>query len=509
MIEILKNTPFGFVFEILNESCYFSKNEYEIYLNGKFLKTSHVNVESIYGLKPETRYDIRIKGLELDMDFKIETVKASFVIDVRHYNAKGDGISNDTQSLNAAIYCAPLGATIYIPKGEYLVNGIFLKSNVNLYLEDGARLIQSTNRDDMAILKGYQRSYDFNDSTINASWEGNPLDSYCSLIYGKNVKNVNIFGSGKLDGNGDKSGFWEYPKCKKEAFRPKNISLIECENITISSITSENSSSWNIHPYCSKSIYLYDLKIYSIETSPNTDGINPESSEDVKIIGCKFSVGDDCIAIKSGKFFMSQFKFRSTKDVLIKNCYMEKGHGAVVMGSEISCGVKDVLVTQCYFKDTDRGIRIKTRRGRGSKSVLDHIMVKNIIVERVKHCFVVNMFYNCDPDGRTLYVRDKNLMKKDEETPSIKNIEISNMICSGITGSAIFIYGLPESKVSNITIKNSSFEFSKERLLECPDMMDDFSLEKPIDLFIENGENILLEDNLFIGGNFHDSRVFR
>lgn len=499
MYKILKNTAFGFIFELENNYSYHTNITYEIYINNKLYCSTNKNVVSVFGLKPNTNYEVKLKGFEEEIIFKVKTKNPSYIINVRDYNAKGDGVCCDTSAINIAIYSAKSGATVYIPKGIYIVDQILLKSNVDIYLEKGAVLRQSVNRSDLSVLKGYEKNYNHTEAYINASWEGSPLDCYCSLIYGKDIENVHIYGHGEVDGNGDLGQWWINPKIKNVAYRPKNIFLVECKNITVSGLASQNSASWNIHPFYCSYISFYDLKIRSVCTSPNTDGLNPESCKDVEIIGCHFSVGDDCIAIKSGKYFMSKSHYAPTKNVVIRNCYMQKGHGGVVVGSEMSCGVKDVLVTKCIFEETDRGFRIKTRRGRGNKAIVNNIKFFNVRMNKVKHCFVINMFYNCDPDGKSDYVRNKNITVKDEEAPSIKNIEISNIIAKDIVGSAVFIYGLPESKVENICIKDNIFEFYKERINEVPAMMDDFDVIKNLGVYINNGTNVKLDNNEFIG----------
>lgn len=499
MYNILKNTPFGFMIELENELCYDEDREYEIYINDCFYLTSNKNVISMFGLKSNTDYKVEIKGLSNDILINMKTEKLDYLINVLDFNAKGDGANNDTSAVNAAVYSAPPHSTVYFPKGAYLVNQILLKSNVNLYLEKGAVIKQNTNREDLAVLKGFQKNYEHTAAIINASWEGHPLDCYCSLIYGKYVENIHIYGEGALDGNGFEGDWWLNPKVKNVAYRPKNVFVAYCNNITISGLTSQNSASWNIHPFYCDNVNFYCLYIKSVDDSPNTDGINPESCEDVQIVGCHFSVGDDCITLKSGKYFMSQAYYKKTKNVTIRNCFMQKGHGGVVFGSEMSCGVENVLVTQCLFQDTDRGLRFKSRRGRGNRAVVDGVKVFNVKMERVVHCFVVNMFYNCDPDGKSDYVKNKNITVKDNETPSISNIEISNLVSSDISGSGVFIYGLPESKVENILIENSSFHFANERVNECPAMMDDYEVIENLGIFIKNGVGINIRNNHFTG----------
>jgi len=501
--EILKITPFGFVFELLGDSCFFAeKGEYEIYLNDEFYMKSDRNIVSLLSLKYETNYKVCIKGYQdEDIFFSVKTLTPGCIINVKDYNATGDGVTCDTSAINMAIYCAPKYSTVYIPKGKYMVDQVLLKSDIDIYLERGAIICQTINRDKLAIIKGYQRNYDHSHGEINTTWEGHPLDCYSSLIFGKDVENVHFYGDGIIDGNGDIGGFWENPKVKGKAFRPKNILLVNCCNVDVSGLTSINSASWNVHALYSTYLHFTCMKIESIEESPNTDGINPESSSNIEIRGCHFNVGDDCIAIKSGKYYMSVVHPCPTSNVVIRQCYMEKGHGGVVIGSEMSCGVMDVFVSQCLFRETDRGLRIKTRRGRGKSAIVNGITFENVIMDRVKHCFVINMYYNCDPDGKSNYVRSKEMRERDEFTPTVENIHLTGVNAQNITGSAVFIYGLPESKVSQVRVENCSFSFAEEsqRIHECPAMMDDFEVVENLGVFVKNAKNVTMNDNIIDG----------
>ena len=98
---------------------------------------------------------------------------------------------------------------------------------------------------------------------------------------------------------------------------------------------------------------------------------------------------------------------RPCEDVTIRQCCMRDGHGSVTIGSEMAGGVKNLTVRDCLFLETDRGLRIKTRRGRGKDAVVQGILFENIRMDHVRTPFVINCFYFCDPDGHTEYVRSK------------------------------------------------------------------------------------------------------
>lgn len=494
-------TPFGFVLKLGEDGNYFTRMPYTLFLNGKARLTGSEIVVSVFGLVPDTEYLVEIEGLGEPLRTNIRTQNCRFAMNVREYNAAGDGKRSDTAAIHAAIYSAPPGSVVVFPPGEYLVEQVFLKSGVDFYLQQGAILRQNPDRDTLAILKGYQKNLNFSAATINAMWEGNPLDCFCSLVYGKDVERVRIYGEGTLDGSGKEGGWWNEPKRKNRAYRPRNLSLVNCREITVCGLTSRNSAAWNIHPFCCENLEFYGLHIKSDPHSPNTDGLDPECCENVQITGCRFQVGDDCIAIKSGKLFMGRRHFQPSRGISVSHCLMEEGHGGVVIGSEISCGVQRVLVEHCLFRHTDRGLRIKTRRGRGSTCVVDGITMSQVEMEQVGHCLSINMYYNCDPDGHSDYVRCKTALPPGDETPVVRNVTLSQVTAGGIRGSAAFLYGLPESNIQGVTIRDCRFVFSPERLLECPDMMDDLVVIPELGIFAKNVQGLRIENSQLIGAH--------
>lgn len=498
MVKILQTTPFGFVAELENGFCYSGESR-TLYLNGKAHGEYAQNVISVFGLASGTEYQAELKGPNGSDLFEVQTQRIRYKINVRDYNALGDGVANDTAAINLAIYLAPAGSVVCVPKGRYKVDLVLLKSGVDLYLELGAVLLHNTERASLGVVKAYQRDFDFEHVTVNGSWEGNPLDCYCGVIYGKDVENVRIYGEGIIDGNGDAGGWWQNPKVKNVAFRPKNIMLVNCRDIEISGITSQNSACWNMHPFYCENIRLIALHLKSCASSPNTDGIDPESCENVEIIGCRFSVGDDCVAIKSGKIYMSRRHFKRTRNIIVRNCLMEQGHGGVTVGSEISCGASGVIVSQCRFVETDRGLRIKTRRGRGACSEIGGILFSNVEMRGVRHPLVVNMFYNCDPDGNSEYVGSKAMCARDDGTPSVGDITFKHVTATEISGAAVFAYGLPESPIREITVEACSFSFADTRVAEPPAMMADFTPIETLGVFLENVASFHFAKNKITG----------
>lgn len=487
--------------ELSNAEQYETKEELGVTVNGKeYVRTKH-NVITIDGLLPDTEYEI---GLEPGGAKKIvRTKKESFLLNVRDFGAVGDGMTSDTASIQAAIMACPAEGTVYFPAGTYFTGPLFLKSNLTLWVDEGAVILGDPDRDHYPKLPGVVRNLYKNDEEYPiASWEGNPLGSFASLITILGAENVDLIGRGTIDGNADKSDWWVNVRQKRGAWRPKTILIAGCQNVRMQSLLVRNSPSWTIHPYYSDHVQLLDLRIWNPEDAPNTDGVDPESCQDVLMLGVRISVGDDCVAIKSGKLYMAEYHFKKTDGIEIRNCLFEKGHGSVTVGSEVAGGVENVHISQCLFLGTDRGVRIKTRRGRGEKSVLTGLVFENIRMENVMMPVTANMFYFCDPDGHTDYVQNQGHLPVDYRTPKIGTLSIRNVTCTGVNASFVCAYGLPEAPIERLSIEDTKVSFLPEdqRSPKCPIMMDNFEAMSGKSLFVRNAKEVICK-NVVIEGS--------
>ena len=484
----------------LDEDAIYETASYEIWVNGRLKGVFHRMIQTIEGLLPDTDYEIMlVRANETSETVTFHTEPEPITLNVRDFGAFGDGVHDDTSAIQAAILCCPEKARVLIPKGTYPVTALFLKSDMILELQENAVLAGIYDRARTPILPG-QIEYDNEDGYYNlGSWEGNPIDSFASMITGIHVKNVTICGKGVLDGRADFENWWSRPKDKIRAWRPRMIFLNHCENITVVGVTVQNSPAWNLHPYFSNQIRFLDMEVKGPANSHNTDGCDPESCTNVEIAGVHFSVGDDCIAIKSGKIYMGK-KFKvPSKHIHIRQSWMQDGHGAVTVGSEIAAGVDDIHISKCRFSNTDRGLRVKTRRGRGKDSVLKGIVFEDLELEGVKAPFVVNSFYFCDPDGRTEYVGTKEALPVDERTPKIESIEFRNIVCRNAHYCGAYIYGLPEQKIERLVFDNVSITYAKEAQTGVAAMMMGCEPASRLGLVIGNVKNLIL-NNVSIDG---------
>ena len=481
--------------ELVNNSCYYTEELYDVFVNNELiLSKQNRNIISLYDLLPCTDYIVEIKLKNETITVKFSTLSEYVTLDVRKFGAKGDGITDDTLFIQAAINACPKNGRVLIPAGEYSVCPLFLKSDITIELQEGTHLIGNTDRKNYPILPGMTLLTDESDDYNLGSWEGNPLDCFASIITGIEVSNVNIVGKGIIDGNAQNADWWVDVRTKRLAWRPRGVFLVRCNNISFQGVTVTNTPSWNLHPYFSENIHFIDMKLISPKISPNTDGCDPESCKNVDIIGVHFSVGDDCIAIKSGKIYMGRKYKKPSENFNIRNCSMNFGHGAVVLGSEMAGGIKNINVTNCIFNETDRGLRIKTRRGRGKDAVIDGITFENIRMNKVLTPLVINMFYFCDPDGKSEYVWSKEKLPVDDRTPYLGAFHFKNISCTEVNVAAGAFYGLPEMPIKEITLENIDFSYSKEPQAGVPAMMTGLDPMSNRGLIFNNVESVKIKN---------------
>lgn len=422
------------------------------------------------------------------------------MIDMRKVGANPMGTKLNTILINKTIdkLNAKGGGTLYFPAGKYLTGAIKMKSNICIELGAGAILQFSDNFDDYLPF-------------VEMRHEGIVMKSFSPLIYAVDAENITIKGEGKIDGQGKKwwdeffriyidlekngvrdlnkyQALWDqendvkvlYAETNKDYigsmqrrfFRPPFIQPIRCKNVNIQGITIVNSPFWTINPEFCENVTIDKVTINN-PLSPNTDGINPESCRYVRISNCHITVGDDCITLKSGRDLQGRNLAVPNESITITNCTMLAGHGGVVIGSEMSGGVKKVVISNCVFDGTDRGIRIKSTRGRGG--VVEDIQVSNIVMRNIKkEAIVLDLKYSNMPEEPV-----------SERTPIFRNIHISNVTANDVN-IPIKIIGLEESPIRDVSFTNINIKNAKNRSL-----FTDCEGIKLTDVFV-NGEKIEL-----------------
>ncbi len=495
-IRLIMKTARSASFELDDGGIYETVQTYRLFLNHLEQKQTNTVITSLYNLKPDTAYTLEVQDQDGTAvgSISFKTDKEFVTINVRDLGAAGDGISDDTSFIQAAIMACPPKSRVLIPKGNYKITSIFLKSGINLEIADGARLLAETDRNRYAKFPGMIESYDETDEYNLGTWEGNPLPMFAGIITGIGVSDIKLYGEGMIDGCANHDNWWYNEKVMVGAFRPRMLFLNHCDKVQVQGLTFCNSPAWVLHPYFSNDLIFSNLKIQNPGQSPNTDGLDPESCRNVEIAGVHFSLGDDCIAVKSGKIYMGKKYKTPSENVHIYHCLMENGHGAVTVGSEIGAGVRNMVVEKCRFSHTDRGLRIKSRRGRGKDSILDEIIFRDIEMDHVMTPFTANAFYCCDPDGHSEYVQSKEAYPVDDSTPAMKHFVFENIHASNCHVAAAYFEGLPERKIEKIEMRNCSITFAEQAKTGEPIMCDDISPCSKKGIHALNVKHLILEN---------------
>ena len=334
------------------------------------------------------------------------------------YGAVADGQSDSTEAIRRSIEACHNagGGRVVVPAGIFSTGAIQLKSNVNLYLSEGATLKFSTDTEKYL-------------PAVYTRFEGTECMNYSPFIYAFEQENIAITGSGTLDGSASDANWWAWARRrgsdeaparssvrklldygergvpvkdrvfgKGEYLRPNFIQPYRSRNILIEGIHIINSPMWEIHPVLSTNITVRGVKIDS--HGPNNDGCDPESSRDVLIEDCIFDTGDDCIAIKSGRDNDGRRVNVPSENIIVRNSTMKDGHGGVVMGSECSGGIRNVFIENCHMDspNLERALRFKSNARRGGFA--ENVFMRNVDVGQVKEAILtIDFLYETGPNG--------------------------------------------------------------------------------------------------------------
>lgn len=418
-------------------------------------------VTLFHGLTPDCDYRLEVEGLD---PLAFRTAPCAGLTEFGRNGSAPD--APVTEALQAAIDALPAGGTLRLATGDWWSGPLFLKSDMTLELPEGARLLAIADRSHWPILDSHR------DGAVLGSWEGLPDRCFAAILTAVGCHRLSITGPGTIDGGGDRGDWWSWSKGTRDgARRARTLHLIGCEDVVLAGPTITNSPSWTVHPYRCRRLGAYGLGIENPPDSPNTDGFNPESCDDVAIEGVRFSVGDDCIAIKSGKRTAGDNSHLApTRRVAIRHCLMRRGHGGVVLGSEMSGGIEDVTVEDCDMHRTDRGLRLKTRRGRGG--YMRAIAFRRVRMDRVDTAISTNGFYHCDADGHAGWVQSRLPAPADETTPEVSAIDIDDLDLHRVRLAVAVLLGLPEAPVRGVRIGRLRADFEPDVPPAVPLMAD-------------------------------------
>ena len=433
-----------------------------------------------------------------NLPFKMGEVKAPVIPQTRvllsDFGADATGETLSTAAFEKAIdaLTAKGGGHLVVPRGVWLTGPIVLKSNIDLHLDAGA-VIQFAADESLYPL-------------VSTSFEGLDTRRCQSPLSANGATNISITGHGVIDGNGQywrpvkrskvtdshwkrllaipgsqemKKGYWvpsegyakgeqganmnvpaaqteEEWQAVKRFLRPVMVSLVGCKNVLLQGVIFQNSPAWNLHPMLCENIIIDDVLVRNPAYAQNGDALDLESCTNALIVNSRFDAGDDGICIKSGKDADGRRRGVPCANVVVDGCTVFAGHGGFVVGSEMSGGVKNIMVENCQFVGTDVGLRFKSTRGRGG--IVENIYIDGVSMSDIEtYALTFNMYYGGKSVAEVLaeggQPQEVDKLPVTEETPIFRNIDIRNVVCHN-AGMAMEFNGLPEMPIKDINLQN-------------------------------------------------------
>ena len=337
---------------------------------------------------------------------------------VRDFGACGDGISKDTEAIQNAADAAYAdgGGTVVIPAGTYLTGALFFRNGVNLEIQEEAVLVSTVDSDDFP--------------QIPTRFEGTEKYWRCALLNFDNSRDVHAYGGGTILGRGQE---WSKYKNKDGLWgRPRMICFTDCPGGLIEDLTMKDHASWCLHVLYTDGFTIDNLNISVSSYVPSSDGVDIDSSCNIKMTDVYTYVTDDCLSIKSGKNEDGRRVGRPSMNILVRNCNFDGGHG-VAMGSEISGCIRNVLIEDCVCGPENRApVRFKSQPSRGG--VVENVTFKNMTLNGCGTFIDANLVWRMVEDYEPFFPRTV-----------LRNIRVINV--SGTARSVGTISGDPAAPI--------------------------------------------------------------
>ena len=487
--------------------------EYKVYVNGEETAVTDKLGYTVNNLDASSEYTFKVSAININGEEIIsETVTAETkpmptrVLNVLDYGAKGDGTVLDTYAIQKAINDCPENGMVYLPKGYVFYSGaLFLKSNMTFKV-DGIILGSIDPKDYprwVTKWEGWRKTEERADEWINSTdrLPENHMPHSSLINAGKydegvwgmtgpyNVENLVICGNGQINANGFALGFNEGPNAtystepwtqydypvKDQSQRGRAITIHNGQDIYIKDVTVAYSPSWTVHTINCDHITFDNMDVVSQGNGnvgrgtalkscghiPNGDGIDPESCTNANIFNIKFGMGDDTVAMKTGRNKEGNLVNKPNAYIRVTDCETTWSLGGFGTGSENAGGAHDLLF-QNLNVDNVRfyGVWLKTRPERGG--VTENVQIKDMKVKVANAAVSLSHMYgdNSNP-GNTVNPAD--------EKPTLRYVTVENVTSDG-NSNGIVCNGIDGSNINHITIKNCYFKQNVPSKLEyCTD----------------------------------------
>lgn len=386
------------------------------------------------------------------------------VFNVRSFGAVGDGTNLDSPAINQAIQAASAagGGTVFVPAGTYLCGSLHLTNNIHLYLDAGSVILGAPQA---------MNAYD-----LTEAWQGQAYQDgghtyfHNSLIWGENLTNVSITGTGMINGGGlvrddklldDMCGFSRWSPTNRTPVLESNlppsrlgnkaIALKLCRNVLLRDITIFHGGHFAVLVTgCD------NLTVDNVTMDTDRDGIDIDCCRNTTVSNCRInSPRDDGLCPKS-TFALGRNVI--TENLTIVNCQVSgfqegtlldgtmkpaRGTGRIKFGTEANGGFRNVTIANCTFRGC-HGLALEEVDG----GIMENISINNISM--------------MDVVGYPIYLTtgERNRGPDVTGTSRMRNIFISNVIATGIDPmSGIQLDGLPKQPLENIRLENIHLMF--------------------------------------------------
>lgn len=375
---------------------------------------------------------------------------AAGVFSVRDYGAAGDGVTNDSAAVRAAIAAvtAAGGGTLLLPAPYvFRCGAITLTSHTVMAIE--GTFLASDDAADFELVAPLPWYGGGQDAPLSGEPEWSPVIRALGTP-GAPVVNVTLTGGGRVDGNG--AAWWACfdkklagPPCGGYS-RPQLLRPTYVDGFVLSNLTLADSPAWTVHLAWVTRAHLFNFTVTAPATRGNTDGVDVDCSRDVTIEDFAYAGGDDAVAVKAGEDWLGYTYGRSTTNVTVRRLAITSGNGYAI-GSEMSAGVsdvlfEDVLVNCSTSTPCKHATYIKTARGRGGS-------VSNITVRRVTSGTAVGFAH-----GFTLAYTGAVPPTNATATPAVHNVTIEDCVVLTGTRVAFEFEGLDDSEITGVLLRN-------------------------------------------------------
>ena len=366
------------------------------------------------------------------------------VFNILDYGADKSGRVNSACAIQKAIDdCSEKGGRVYVPAGRFLSGFLRLRSNIELYLEQGAELIS-----DLGENTGY-------------------------FLYANNEKNITISGEGRIDGqgrlrfeeDGADDGYGECP-LNVTGDRPRTSFFENIENLTVRNITFYDAAFWTLHMAGCKNVLIDGIRILNNDRGPNNDGIDPDCCQNVVIQNCFIESGDDSIVVKATKSMYE--KYGDCENIIIKGCILHSRDSALKIGTETWGNIRQVIMSDCIIKDCSRAVGIWSRDGGTISDIYIHHIMGN--TKRYADCPQRSFAPRWWGKGEPIFISATKRKDGDRLPGKIHHIQMDHIRIT--SESCIFIGGEEYAPIEHIRFQDIEIVWKKQGL-HLPDVLDE------------------------------------